>query len=266
MAGAPGPLHQPRGNAGASRDPAPPGPWQADAPGVLDLLASAEVVAAQLAPEGSNYTFIAQLDGGEAGQWLGVYKPRRGEIPLHDFPDGTLYLREYASYLVSEALGWGLVPPTVIRDGPHGVGTMQLFIASVHGANYFNLRDQRTADLQRVALFDALANNADRKASHCLLGIDDRLWGIDHGLTFHHVPKLRTVIWDYQGAPIPEPLLADVRALADRLSTQNELALQLRELLYPVELAALLRRCEALVESGVYPMPGPWRSVPWPPL
>lgn len=252
----------------AYRPPEPecPPAWLPESPLVLQLLANAEITAIDLAPEGSNYTFVAQLDGGEAGQWLGIYKPRRGEIPLRDFPDGTLYKREYAAYVVSEALGWDFVPPTVVREGQHGVGTMQLFVASVRTENYFSFREQRVDDLQRMALFDALANNADRKGSHCLLGLDGRMWGIDHGLTFHHVPKLRTVIWDYQGTPIPQPLLADLDGFLIDLTRNGEAAQALAPLLHPVELEALAQRCRTLLTERTYPLPGPYRSVPWPPL
>jgi uncharacterized repeat protein (TIGR03843 family) len=246
--------------------PEPPEAWRPDALDVIRLLTDAEVLSIELTPAGSNYTFYAALEGGEAGRWLGVYKPQKGETPLRDFPDGTLYRREYASYLVSETLGWGFVPPTVVRNGPHGVGTMQLFVSSVREANYFTLRDERTADLQRMALFDALANNADRKASHCLLGLHGEIWGIDHGLTFHHVPKLRTVIWDYQGDPIPAHLLADLERLCGELGSGTGVAAALSDLLHPVELEALARRIEELLTHRVYPPPGPWRSVPWPPL
>ncbi len=247
-------------------DPDCPPAWLPESPLALQLLANADITAIDLAPDGSNYTFVAQLDGGPAGKWLGIYKPRRGEIPLRDFPDGTLYKREYAAYVVSEALGWGFVPPTVLREGQHGVGTMQLFIASVRTENYFSFREQRVDDLQRMALFDALANNADRKGSHCLLGLDGRMWGIDHGLTFHHVPKLRTVIWDYQGDPIPQPLLADLDRLLIDLNSKSDTHQALADLLHPVELEALAQRCRVLLSERIYPLPGPYRSVPWPPL
>src|SRR5215475_5521703 len=170
---------------------------------------------------------------------LGIYKPRRGEAPLWDFPDGTLYKRERAAFVLSEALGWQLVPPTVIRDGPNGIGTMQLYIHHrQEDADYFSLREQYQCEVQRMALFDLIANNTDRKAGHCLRGEDGRIWGIDHGLTFHHHPKLRTVIWDFGGEPIPEHFLADIRRVHTALTTRQELTPVFTELLLAVEVEA----------------------------
>ncbi len=240
--------------------------WRPDAPGILQVLLEAEVRSVQLAPDGSNYTFYAVLEHAVAGRWVGVYKPQRGEAPLWDFPSGTLYKREYGAYLVSEALGWNFVPPTVVRDGPYDVGTMQLFVPSVQGANYFSFRAERAAELQRMAAFDAFTNNADRKGSHCLLGLDGRLWGIDHGLCFNVEHKLRTVIWDFQGDPVPDHLLVDLRRLLERLMGGGDIAAQLGDLIHQSELDMLKRRLEALVRAGVYPPPGMRRSVPWPPV
>jgi len=229
----------------------------------MDLLGNSEFLECQLHPWGSNYTFVAKLDGGEAGPGLAIYKPRRGEAPLYDFPDGTLYRREYASYLVSQALGWDFIPPTVIRDGPHGIGAVILFIPSVRGANYFTFREERSEELQRIAAFDWLTNNADRKAGHCLLGADDRVWGIDHGLTFNAVPKLRTVIWEFKGTAIPPSLHQALSEFAEELA-QGDVGAELRELIAPAEMEALGGRLGRLLETGMYPEPGPWRSVPWP--
>src|SRR5690606_34583588 len=146
----------------------------------------------ELIPWGSNYTFAAALVDQQGGRCLAVYKPRRGEAPLYDFPSGTLFLRERAAYLAARLLGWDFIPPTIIRTGPHGIGSVQLFVEAEENAHYFEFHRQRAAELQSMALFDLLVNNADRKAGHCLLGKDGRVWGIDHGLTFHHLPKLRT--------------------------------------------------------------------------
>ena len=150
-----------------------------------------------LVPWGSNYTFIVTIrhDGKQANA---VYKPSRGERPLWDFPDGTLAFREVAAYLVSEALGFPNVPPTILRDGPQGIGMVQLYIEMVDGQHFFTLRDQHRDEMKRIAVFDAIINNTDRKGGHVLLGEDGKLWCIDHGVTFHEEPKLRTVIWDYR--------------------------------------------------------------------
>ena len=129
---------------------------------------------------------------------------------MWDFPDGTLYRRERAAYLLATDLGWEFIPPTIIRDGPYGIGMVQLFIPNDVHANFFTLRDTYADDMRRMALFDAVSNNADRKGGHCLLGNDGRIWGIDHGLTFHESNKLRTVIWDYSEEQIPAALVADL--------------------------------------------------------
>ena len=147
----------------------------------------------------SNYAFLARVDDGEL-QALAVYKPRRGEVPLWDFAPGTLCMREVAAYVLSHALGWPLIPPTVLRDGSYGPGVVQLYIEADVDAHYFTFREERRADLVPVALFDIVTNNADRKGGHLLLDRDSRIWAIDHALTFHAEPKLRTVIWDFAGS------------------------------------------------------------------
>ena len=229
-----------------------------------DLLAHGEMGECHLAPVGSNYTFSTTLSDGAAQHCQVIYKPRRGEAPLWDFPDGTLYLREHAAYLLSEALGWGFVPPTLIREGEYGIGSVQLFIESDLRANYFTLRETHLQECLRTCAFDLIANNADRKASHCLLGTDGRLWTIDHGITFHSEPKLRTVIWDFVGDPIPEWILKDIRPLLDRFDLPGGLREQLTAPLMPEEVEALHHRVEALLENPVFPAPGLHRAVPWP--
>ncbi len=240
--------------------------WSPDHPEIIRLLTEATILDCEALPWGSNYVFLARLDGGSAGDSLAVYKPQAGEAPLYDFPGGTLYLRELAAYLVSEELGWHIVPPTVIREGPHGVGTMQLFIVAEPESNYTTWHDQRTDDLKRIALFDCLTNNADRKGGHCILDRQGRLWGIDHGITFNWEPKLRTLIWDFRSQPIPESLLADVEGFTAKLSEENEFVDQLRQLISPMEYRALQKRLAVLLEDRVYPEPGGRRSVPWPPM
>ncbi|MCX6020526.1 MAG: SCO1664 family protein [Chloroflexi bacterium] len=194
-----------------------------------------------------------------------MYKPRRGEAPLYDFPDGTLYRRERAAYVVSQALGWPAIPPTVIRDGPHGPGTVQLYVDHNPQAHYFTFGAEHAEQLRQLALFDVVANNADRKGGHCLESWSGAVWSIDHGLTFHRQPKLRTVIWDFRGDPLPPALSADLLAVCERLETgADPLRAELLELIAAGELAALLRRAEAVLEEGQYPDYGPYRNTPWP--
>lgn len=231
------------------------------------LLETAEIVSCQGLPWGSNYTYALALQASPGRQLLAIYKPRRGEIPLWDFPDGTLYRRERAAYLFSRHLGWHFIPPTVIRDGPHGIGSVQLYIEPDPRGTLDRLLASHPMELRMVALFDCLANNADRKAGHLLLGrADGRVWGIDHGLTFNATPKLRTVVWDYCGEPIPEPLLADVRALRSDRQRLAALCNDLGALLFPEEIDALLRRIDRTLEYGRFPAPGSRRSYPWPPF
>ncbi|MBM3135281.1 MAG: SCO1664 family protein [Chloroflexi bacterium] len=220
-----------------------------------------------LLPGSSNYTFLVTIRN-DTLQGLAVYKPQRGERPLWDFPQGSLCLREYAAYLVSAALGWGFVPPTVLREGPYGVGVVQLYVDVDPEANYFTLRQRYSHDCQRLAAFDALINNTDRKAGHCLLGSDGRIWSIDHGVTFHAQPKLRTVIWDFRGQPIPTDILADLRAFQQRLAQPKDpLVVVLGQLLSAQEMRALRHRLKTLLTRGTFPQPpDDWPSVPWPPV
>lgn len=238
-------------------------PWPQNEADVVALLRGGEVKVCGLMPWSSNYTFLAQVQG-ENSQCLAVYKPRSGETPLWDFPEGTLYLREYAAYLVSKALGWSLVPTTVIRKGPLGVGSLQLYVDADAEAHYFSFGAQEIPALQRIVLFDYITNNADRKGGHCLRASDGRVWAVDHGLTFHALPKLRTVIWDFRGQTIPGELLDDLRRLQGELSMPRGLAQRLSSLLNEKELAALRQRVRNLVERGTFPQPGPGRVVPWP--
>jgi hypothetical protein len=213
---------------------------------------------------GSNGTFLVTLDGRDDGHSHAVYKPRRGESPLWDFPRGTLYRREMATYLVSEALGWCIVPATVVRDGPYGVGSVQLFIEH-DPDDYFvpPVRRDRAASAQ-IALLDVMLNNADRKTEHCLRGLDGRTWAIDHGLTFHTDPKLRTVIWDFAGESIADELVADLEALCRALDPCAALRPALGKLVAEVEIDGVLQRLRRLLRTGVYPDPGVYRrAIPW---
>lgn len=232
---------------------------------VLALLERGDIHIEGLLPWSSNYTFLVTVRD-ESLDCLAVYKPCRGERPLWDFPAETLCLREVAAYLVSQALGWPNVPPTVLRDGPYGSGAVQLYIAANPEEHYFTFREQHQDALRQIAAFDCLVNNADRKAGHCLKDAQGRIWAIDHGICFHSDPKLRTVIWDFAGQPIPEELLADLRALREQLAGPNPLSRALARLLAPREVQALRRRLDALLRAGVYPHPGSSRAIPWPPV
>ena len=225
-------------------------------PSITELIQHGEIVNCQLTPAGSNYTFVAQLQLNGRSE-LGIYKPRDGESPLWDFPSGTLYKREYAAYLLSQVLGWNFVPYTVIRDGPYGVGSVQQFIEHDPRQNYYNLSEDAAAQLRTIACFDLVANSTDRKANHVLVDASGKLWSIDHGLTFHADMKIRTVIWDFCGEPIPKSHLSTLRGLAKQLKDPQGLLKELLELLLPEEVPALYRRVEWVLEEGVYPgMPG----------
>ena len=241
---------------------------------IFQLLRSGTIEMAGLLPWSSNYTFLVHICG-EAEPVRAVYKPQRGERPLWDFPQGSLCHREYAAFLVSDALAWELVPPTVVRDGPHGFGSIQRFIDHDPEQHYFSIEGQPVfrSQLQRMVLFDALINNADRKSGHVLLEESDdprgpdKLWGIDHGICFHAEPKLRTVIWEFANRSIPDDLLADVRRLQKRLhSPADPLCKQLQGALNSLEIKALRQRAERLIRQGVFPKPGSGRHYPWPPV
>ena len=217
-----------------------------------------------LIPWGSNDTFLVTMDVQQDAPLLGIYKPRRGESPLWDFPDGTLYKREYAAFLLSEALRWQLVPPTVIREGPNGVGSMQLYIHHRReDADYFSLRDEHVREVQTMAVFDLIANNTDRKSGHCLRGEGGHIWGIDHGLTFHPHPKLRTVIWDFGDEPIPANLLKDVRHVCADLEAHRGVTRPLSKMLMAIETEALISRMQDVLTHPTFPCLQTRREVPW---
>jgi uncharacterized repeat protein (TIGR03843 family) len=233
---------------------------------MLALLQTGALEIQGLLPEGSNYTFLVIVKGGTQ-KTLAVYKPTRGERPLWDFPEETLAKREVAAFLVSEVLGWNFVPPTVYRtEGPHGPGSLQFFIQAQPESHYFSYTEADHPDLQRVALFDLVVNNADRKGGHLLKDQSGKIWLIDHGICFHAQHKLRTVVWDFAGQPIPEPLLADLTELRQRLDKDKDLKTAINSLLETVEVSALRRRADKLLSTGHFPDPGPGRHYPWPPL
>lgn len=225
----------------------------------------------------SNYTFLVELcdeadgspprsEGAAQPPLVAVYKPAQGESPLWDFPAGTLYRREVASYLLAKYLGWPRVPPTVIRDdAPHGVGAVQLFIEAQPNRHYLMSKGEPANLWMEVALFDVLTNNADRKSGHCITDGQGVIWMIDHGLTFHAEPKLRTVIWDFAGRRVPRRLRPDLERTAESL-TAGALA-DLRALISRRELVMLRRRLDAMLQPGwELPYPASGWSVPWPPV
>lgn len=234
---------------------------------VLEALARGELSVEASMPYSSNYTLLTRVRHEEL-ELLAIYKPRRGERPLWDFPRGTLYRREAAAYVVSEALGFGLVPPTVVRDGPYGVGMLQLFIVNDEESHLFTMLKEGAYDesIRQLCAFDCLINNADRKSGHALKGLDGRLWAIDHGICFHNEPKLRTVLWDFVNEPLPPDVVAALCQLRARLSADDGAARLLDELLEKNELRALRRRLDRLIDGGVFPSPGPGPNVPWPPV
>lgn len=233
---------------------------------ILDILLTGEMDMVGLLPWGSNYTFLVNICQ-DPEEMQAIYKPRKGERPLWDFPRGTLCRRERAAFLVSEALNWHIVPPTVLRDGPHGLGMVQYFVDHDQDRHYFNLDGPFKPALQQFALFDVLANNADRKGGHVLLDNSGRLWSIDHGICFHVEYKLRSVIWDFAGEPIPAGMLADLTRLNHLLQAEADpFAVEMADLLSHRELRALRRRTTRLIEQERFPQPGPGRHYPWPPV
>lgn len=240
------------------------GNWHPAGDEVCSLLLRADVQDMKLLPSGSNYVFVLALQDSEAGSGVAIYKPRRGESPLWDYPNGTLFRRERAAFVVSEVLGWGIVPPTVLRDGPHGAGMVQLHIDHRPREHYFTIKDERQDELRRMAIFDVIVNNGDRKGGHCLIDYEGRLWGIDHGLTFHQQGKLRTVIWDFIGERVPDNLLTEIECLLGKLTSADPDLAELHDLLEKGERRALRQRIEQVLTIGVYPEPPPWRPVPWP--
>jgi hypothetical protein len=244
---------------------------QLDVAKTVEVLAEGELCVVDRLPRASNVTLLAtvrhtEIDGGI--EIPVVYKPRRGERPLWDFPRGTLCSREVAAFVLSEELGWGLVPPTVLRTGELGIGSVQLFVPPDDSVDVVDLVESGHRSLVPTAVFDVLANNADRKVSHCLPDTAGRIWAIDNGLTFSDEPgKLRTVLWAWIGEAVPEELLADVARLADRLAERDSgVRTELADFLTTSEIDALEERTAALLADPRFPEPDPWgHAVPWPP-
>lgn len=224
--------------------------------------------------DASNATLLCRVRGVQIGgrELLAVYKPRAGERPLWDFPAGTLHRREVAAEVVDRALGWGMVPTTVLRDdAPHGVGSVQRFVEHDPDHHYFTLLEQGDPDvlaqLRRMVAFDVITNNTDRKGGHVLLDADRRLWLVDHGVCFHVEPKLRTVGWDLAGEAVPPSVRDDAARLADQLAgPSGAAARRLAELLAPEEVAATVARAGALASMETFPSPSGPRPWPWPPI
>ena len=264
-----------------SEDPAPPeeADETADQVSVEDLGLPMPVLAEDVALElltGGELRIIGQLWVSSNNAMLGtvssgdvtaacIYKPVAGERPLGDFPDGTLARREVASFLVSRASGWSIVPPTVLRDGPFGPGMVQLWIRHDGETDPVRLVVESDPRLRRIAAFDAAVNNTDRKAGHLVPGPGGHIYGVDHGVTFSPVPKLRTVLWEWRGQPFLEEEAQVLRAL--RSGLDGALGDDLRALLDPIEVAATARRLDRLLAAGVFPQPDPrWPAMPWPPV
>lgn len=216
---------------------------------------------------GSNYTFLGDLTYGDL-KFQVVYKPIRGEQPLWDFPHGSLSRREVAAFLISESLGWNLVPPTILRkEGPLGPGSLQQYVDHDPNDHYFNFEDKDRQRLRPVVVFDLILNNADRKGGHILRDTQDNLWLIDHGLCFHAEEKLRTVVWDFSGEEIPRELMIAVSELIDQLKEGEKLHTELLLYLRPGEISSMLSRARRLCETGRFPSPpASRRSYPWPPV
>jgi|TARA_B100001964_G_C14240888_1_gene604971 uncharacterized repeat protein (TIGR03843 family) len=257
---------------------------------LLQRLSEWPITGICLHPDGSNYVFVVRLtdpekydeaDSGdeesesgseidESASIYGIYKPKSGERPLRDFPGGTLHYRERAAYLVSQELGWPRIPPTVIRSGPHGEGSVQLFIDTAAKSdedepdNFFSLREDRLDDFRDMAMFDALVHNADRKGGSCIVSDDGHLWAIDHGLTFNQLAHRRTVMFEFNGTEYPTELLLDVEALVVVVESESVLRRELLSLLDISEVDELVTRARKMVEVRSYPVLDPDRNVPWP--
>ncbi|MFE9403077.1 SCO1664 family protein [Streptomyces sp. NPDC006530] len=258
-----------------------------------ELLTRGELTVLGQIREASNAVLYCSVAYGDESAEC-VYKPVAGERPLWDFPDGTLAQREVAAYEVSRAIGWDLVPPTVLRDGPYGEGMVQLWIETAEGdsgllalvedeepaegwkaVGFAEVGEGRTAllvhaddeRLRRLAVLDAVINNGDRKGGHLLPAPDGRLYGIDHGVTFNVDDKLRTLLWGWAGEPLTSEAVGALKGLAEALRPRGVLAVRLASLITEAEVGAVRSRVAALLDSGVHPAPsGEWPAIPWPPV
>lgn len=227
----------------------------------LDHLETGDVEVLGLLPYSSNYVFLTRVERGDVSL-LTIYKPTKGERPLWDFPAGSLAAREAAAYVVSEAGGWGFVPPTILRsDAPLGPGSLQVFIEHDPERHYFVLFEERGEEFAAFAAFDIVVNNADRKAGHVLEDGGGRLWGVDHGLTFNEEPKLRTVIWEFGGTEVPPAELERLRTLRREWPETER---RLENLIERSEIEATVARLDSLLERPVFPEPTSRHHLPWP--
>lgn len=233
---------------------------------LLDRLTHGDMRVVGRMPRASNATYLARVET-DAEPISTIYKPCRGERPLWDFPAGTLCRREAASFVVSDALGWGLIPPTVLRDGSLGPGSVQLFVVADDTVDMIDLVEDGDPLLMPLAVLDIMLNSADRKVGHCIVDPDGHVWGIDNGLTFHEDPKLRTVLWAWMGLEIPDEIIDDVRALREALDdATSPLCRDLAQLLSPAETRALRARVGDLLTYPYFPEPDPTGpAIPWPP-
>lgn len=230
----------------------------------LELLRFGELFVRGRLVDASNATLYCEI--GRNGLTAAcVYKPVRGERPLWDFPDGSLAGREVAAYLVSEATGWNIVPPTVLRDGPFGEGMVQLWIDGDPSIDLGELIRTDDPVLRQMAVYDVVINNADRKGGHLIPMPDGHIYGVDHGVSFNEADKLRTVLWGWSGQRLTTEARQTLTALADRLA--GDLGEMLAELLTIREVTATNRRIHRLLTTGRHPRPSPdWPPVPWPPF
>ena len=236
---------------------------------VLAALDAGRIIEQGILPYSSNHSFLVLVSAGDL-TLPAVYKPQQGESPLWDFEWGTLCKRETAAFALSAALGWDLVPPTVLRQGTRGLGSVQFYVENDSDQHYFTVQaDARFADaFRQLALFDFVINNADRKSGHCLVGVDERIWAIDHGICFHADYKLRSVIWEFSDQPIDPDLMADLeRVRCQLLDPRDPLTNEIAMLLAPDEILAMRDRLDVLLRGATYPAPSPFRrNYPWPPV
>jgi uncharacterized repeat protein (TIGR03843 family) len=240
-------------------------PVQLDVDAALDLLRHGQLSVEGRLVDASNATMYCAISCADLTAAC-VYKPVAGERPLWDFPEGSLAEREVAAYELSEAIGWSIVPPTVYRDGPLGPGMVQLWIAEDETVDVVGMIRRRDAvGLRRIAAFDAVINNADRKGGHLLPTTGGHVYGVDHGVCFHAEDKLRTVLWQWAGNRIPAEIVADLESLRAQLDVT--LGERLHELLTTREVRRTVRRLKRLIATGRHPEPsGDWPPVPWPPM